>query len=48
VPRELLRRGNRVFPMPGQLRRPWHLLFAEFFDWKRPAAVQTPPALQML
>jgi Calcineurin-like phosphoesterase len=34
--RELLRRGNRVFPMPGQLRGPWHMLFAEFFDWNDP------------
>jgi hypothetical protein len=36
VSRELRRRGNRVFPMPGQLRGPWHMLFAEFFDWNDP------------
>jgi hypothetical protein len=33
---ELQRRGNRVFPLPGQLRGPWHLLFAEYFDWNDP------------
>ena len=22
--------------MPGQLRGPWHLVFAEFFDWNDP------------
>jgi hypothetical protein len=33
---ELERRGNKVFPLPGQLRGPWHLVFAEFFDWNDP------------
>ena len=33
---ELQRRGNRVFPLPGQLRGPLHLLFAEYFDWNDP------------
>jgi hypothetical protein len=36
ITRELRRRGNRVFPLPGQLRGPWHMLFAEFFDWNDP------------
>lgn len=36
VNRALRRRGNRVFPLPGQLRGPWHMLFAEFFDWNDP------------
>jgi Calcineurin-like phosphoesterase len=36
VSRELRRRGSRVFPLPGQLRGPWHMLFAEFFDWNDP------------
>jgi hypothetical protein len=22
--------------MPGQLQGPWHMLFAEFFDWNDP------------
>jgi hypothetical protein len=30
------RRGNKVFPLPGQLRGPWHLVFAEFFDSNDP------------
>jgi hypothetical protein len=33
---ELRRRGSQVFPLPGQLRGPWHMLFAEFFDWNDP------------
>jgi hypothetical protein len=33
---ELRRRGSQVFPLPGQLRGPWHMLFAEFFDWNHP------------
>jgi hypothetical protein len=33
---KLRRRGSQVFPMPGQLRGPWHMLFAEFFDWNEP------------
>jgi hypothetical protein len=33
---KLRRRGSQVFPLPGQLRGPWHLLFAEFFDWNDP------------
>jgi hypothetical protein len=36
VGRELRRRGSQVFPLPGQLRGPWHMLFAEFFDWNDP------------
>ena len=36
VSRKLRRRGNQVFPLPGQLRGPWHMLFAEFFDWNDP------------
>jgi hypothetical protein len=36
VTRGLRRRANRVFPLPGQLRGPWHMLFAEFFDWNDP------------
>jgi hypothetical protein len=33
---KLRRQGSRVFPLPGQLRGPWHMLFAEFFDWNDP------------
>jgi hypothetical protein len=36
VSRKLRRRGSQVFPLPGQLRGPWHMLFAEFFDWNDP------------
>jgi hypothetical protein len=36
VDRQLRQRGNRVFPLPGQLHGPWHMLFAEFFDWNDP------------
>jgi hypothetical protein len=34
--RETRRRGNQVFPLPGQLSGPWHMLFAEYFDWNDP------------
>jgi hypothetical protein len=33
---ELRRHAGQVFPLPGQLRGPWHLVFAEFFDWNDP------------
>jgi hypothetical protein len=36
IGRKLRRRGSHVFPLPGQLRGPWHMLFAEFFDWNDP------------
>lgn len=34
--KEVIRRGNRVFPLPGQPHGPWHSVFAEFFDWNDP------------
>jgi 3',5'-cyclic AMP phosphodiesterase CpdA len=34
--KQVTRRGNRVFPLPGQPHGPWHMVFAEFFDWNTP------------
>jgi hypothetical protein len=36
LPEQVIRRGNRVFPLPGQPHGPWHAVFAEFFDWNDP------------
>jgi len=33
---DVIRRGNRVFPLPGPPHGPWHSVFAEFFDWNEP------------
>jgi hypothetical protein len=34
--RRVRRVAERIFPLPGRWRGPFHRFFSEFFDWKEP------------
>ncbi|GAB7189447.1 metallophosphoesterase [Kineococcus sp. NUM-3379] len=36
VTEEVRRRGERVMPLPGRVRGPWHAVLAELLDWNEP------------